>query len=71
LPLITSIIGHIQFRCLVLIVVNREISSISCNSCVWRQWTTLLCSSLALRPHCLTEVGLGALLSILPWRGAI
>jgi len=29
--------------------------------CVWRQWTTLLYSSLALRPHCLTEVGLGVL----------
>jgi len=26
-------------------------------------WATLLCFSLALRPHCLTEVGLGALLS--------
>jgi len=24
-----------------------------------------------LRPHCLTEVGLGTLLSTLPWRGAI
>jgi len=30
-----------------------------------------LYSSLALRPHCLTKVGLGALLSIVPWRGAI
>jgi len=28
-------------------------------------------SSLVLRPHCLTEVGLGALLSRLPWRCAI
>jgi len=41
------------------------------SGCVWRQWPTLLYSSLALRPHCLTEVGLGALLSRLPWRGAI
>src|SRR6218665_194359 len=36
-----------------------------------QKWPTLLYISLVLRPHCLTEVGLGALLSKLPWRGAI
>jgi len=50
----------------------------TCKYLVWSpgcaasdQWTTLLYSSLALRTHCLTEVGLGALLSRLHWRGAI
>ena len=37
----------------------------------WSQWVSLLYFSLALRPHYLTEVGLGALLSSLPWRGTI
>src|SRR6218665_2262558 len=31
-----------------------------------RQWPTLLYFSLVVRPHCLTEVGLSALLSRLP-----
>jgi len=44
----------------------RRLGIVSRLRCVWRQWATP-----ALRPHYLTEVGLGALLSRLPWRGAI
>src|SRR6218665_1462462 len=44
----------------------RWLGMVSRLRCVLRQWPTLLYSSLALRPHCLTEVGLGALLSRLP-----
>ena len=39
--------------------------------CIWRQWATLLYFSLALRPQSLTEFGLWALVSRLPWRSAI
>src|SRR6218665_3598616 len=46
----------------------RRLGMISRLRCVLRQWRTLLYFSLALRPHRLTEVGLGALLSRLPRR---
>ena len=49
----------------------RRLGMVSRLRCVWRQWPTRLYFSLVLRAHCLTEVGLGTLLSRLHWRDAI
>jgi len=44
----------------------RRLGMVSWLRCVLLQWPTLLYFDLVLRPHCLTKVGLGALLSRLP-----